>query len=85
MDSQIPSKAMAEMGSNINLQDRNNEIQIDLENTYNKENGIILSIELEERKLALLECQVKLKKEKTEAEAIELQNQQLKISLGLTL
>ena len=33
MDSQIPSKAMAEMGSNINLQDRNNEIKIDLENT----------------------------------------------------
>ena len=40
------------------------------ENTSNKANEIILSIELEERKLALLECQVKLRKEKAEAEAI---------------
>ena len=56
-----------------------------MENTSNKENEIILSIELEERKLALLERQVKFRKEKAEAEAIKLQNQQLKISLGLTL
>ena len=53
--------------------------------TSNKENEIILSIELEERKLALFERQVKLRKEKAEAEAIELQNQQLKISLVLTI
>ena len=45
----------------------------------------MLNIELEERKLALLERQVKLRKEVAEAEAIELQNQQLKISMGLTL
>ena len=45
----------------------------------------ILSIELEERKLALLERQVKLRKETAETEALELQNRQLKISLGLIL
>ena len=41
------------------------------------------NLELEERKLALLERQVKLRKEAAEAEAIELKNQQLKMSLGL--
>lgn len=43
------------------------------------------SIELEERKLTLLERQIKLRKETAEAEAIELKIQQLKMSLGLTL
>jgi hypothetical protein len=47
-------------------------------NSINKENEVMLNIELEERKLALLERQVKLRKEVAEAEAIELQNQQLK-------
>ncbi|CAG8683162.1 17057_t:CDS:1, partial [Gigaspora rosea] len=43
----------------------------------------ISNIELEERRIALLERKVKLKKELAEAEAIELQNRQLKINLGL--
>ena len=42
----------------------------------------MLNIELEERKLALLERQVKLRKEVTEAEVIELQNRQLEINMG---
>ncbi|CAG8713445.1 24495_t:CDS:1, partial [Cetraspora pellucida] len=53
--------------------------------TSNKENDPLLSIELEERKLALLEHQIKANKEAAEAEAIELQNRQLKISLGLDI
>ncbi|CAG8823991.1 46260_t:CDS:2, partial [Gigaspora margarita] len=39
----------------------------------------ISNIELEERKIALLERQTKLRKEIAKAKAIELQNQQLKI------
>ena len=54
-------------------------------NPIDKENEFILSIELEERKLALLERQVKLRKEVAETEALELQNRQLKISLSLIL
>ena len=46
---------------------------------------LTLSIELEERKLALLECQAKLRKEAAETEALELQNRQLKIILELIL
>lgn len=38
---------------------------------------------LEERELALLGCQVKLRKETAMAEAIELQNRQLKMNLDL--
>ena len=66
-----------------------NEVQVEnLEssstNPTNKGNESLLSIELEERKLALLERQIKLRKETAEAEAMELKNQQLKMSLGLT-
>ena len=80
----ITSEVMAEMTSNIN----NEVIQIEnLESSTtsptNEGDESLLSIELEERKLALLERQVKLRKEKAEAEAIELKNQQLKISMGL--
>ncbi|CAG8835577.1 40905_t:CDS:2, partial [Gigaspora margarita] len=65
-------------------QDIKNEVQAEssgnmLTNKINKES--ISNIELEERKMALLERQAKLRKELAEAEAIELQNQQLKISL----
>jgi len=63
---------MVEMVSN-----RNNEVRVE-----NLESSSA-NIELEERKLALLERQVKLRKEAAEAEAIELKNQQLKMSLGL--
>ncbi|CAG8749852.1 2687_t:CDS:1, partial [Cetraspora pellucida] len=49
----------------------------------NNKNDLILDIELEERKIALLKCQTRVRKETAEAEAIELQNQQLKASLGL--
>jgi hypothetical protein len=82
---------LAETGFNIiNLEDTNKEIWVEnlgrsFMNSINKENEVMLNIELEERKLALLEHQVKLRKEVAEAEAIELQNQQLKISMGLTL
>ncbi|CAG8743400.1 15566_t:CDS:10 [Cetraspora pellucida] len=41
------------------------------------------SIELQKRKMALLERQLKLRKETAEVEALKLQNQQLKINLGL--
>ena len=54
-------------------------------NLIDKENDFILSIELEEGKLALLERQVKFRKEAAETEALELQNRQLKISLGLLI
>lgn len=68
------------------MHDENEIWVVDLErpftNSINKENE---SIELEERKMALLERQVKLRKEMAEAEAIELKNKQLKMSLGLTL
>ncbi|CAB4432803.1 unnamed protein product [Rhizophagus irregularis] len=82
-DNQNTSEMMAEMISN-----RNNEVQVEnLEsssiNPINKGNESVLSIELEERKLALLERQVKLRKETAEAEAIELKNQQLKMSMSL--
>ena len=63
---------MVEMVSN-----RNNEVRVE-----NLESSSA-NIELEERKLALLERQVKLRKEAAEAEVIELKNQQLKMSLGL--
>jgi len=52
-------------------------------NPTDKGNDSLLSIELEERKIALLERQAKLRKETAEAEAIELKNMQLKKSLGL--
>ena len=58
---------MVEMVSN-----RNNEVRVE-----NLE-SLSTNLELEERKLALLERQVKLRKEAAEAEAIELKNQQLK-------
>ncbi|GES75009.1 hypothetical protein RCL_jg13074.t1 [Rhizophagus clarus] len=41
----------------------------------------LLNIELEEKKLVLFERQVKLRKEVAKAETIELQNQQLKLSM----
>lgn len=63
---------MVEMVSN-----RNDEVRVE-----NLESSSA-NLELEERKLALLERQVKLRKEAAEAEAIELKNQQLKMSLGL--
>ena len=80
------------MVPNTNLQDRNNEIRIeDLDslsmnsiNKAEKENEIILDIELEERKLAIYEHQVKLRREKAEVEAMELRNRQLRMSLDLT-
>ncbi|CAG8841079.1 27648_t:CDS:1, partial [Racocetra persica] len=61
-----------------------NEIQAEssgntLLNEINKDS--ISNIELEERKIALLERQAKLRRELAETEAIELQNRQLKISL----
>ncbi|CAB4435211.1 unnamed protein product [Rhizophagus irregularis] len=82
---------LAETVSNTtNLEDINNEIRVEnlgrsSTSSINKENEVMLNIELEERKLALLERQAKLRKEVAEAEAIELQNRQLKISMGLTL
>jgi hypothetical protein len=81
------------MSPNTNLQDKNNEIWIgdDLDglsmNPINKagnENETILNIELEERKLAIYERQVKLRREKAEVEAMELRNRQLRMSLDLT-
>jgi len=73
------------MVSDNNLQNRDNEISIKnlASSSTNPINESILNIELEERKLALLERQVKLRKEAAEAEAIELKNKQLKINLGL--
>ncbi|GES74451.1 hypothetical protein GLOIN_2v1771782 [Rhizophagus clarus] len=71
---------LAEIGSNTtSLEDINNEIRVEnlgriYINSINKENEVMLNIELEERKLALLERQVKLRKEVAEAETIELQN-----------
>ena len=67
---------------------QDNEVQVEnLEssstNPTDKGNDSLLSIELEERKIALLERQAKLRKETAEAEAIELKNMQLKKSLGL--
>ena len=72
--------------------DKNNEIRIeDLDilsmnpiNKAEKETEIILNIELEERKLAIYERQVKLRREKAEVEAMELRNRQLRMSLDLT-
>ncbi|GES83949.1 hypothetical protein GLOIN_2v1771782 [Rhizophagus clarus] len=71
---------LAETGSNTtSLEDINNEIRVEnlgriSINTINNENEVMLNIELEERKLALLERQVKFRKEMVEAETIELQN-----------
>ncbi|CAB4430480.1 unnamed protein product [Rhizophagus irregularis] len=85
------TKNSSETVSNTtNLEDMNNEIRVEnlgrsSTSSINKENEVMLNIELEERKLALLERQAKLRKEVAEAEAIELQNRQLKISMGLTL
>ena len=59
------------MGSSIN-------------NSINRGNESISSIKLEERKVALLERQVKLRKEMAEAEEMELKNRQLKMNLGLS-
>ena len=42
------------------------------------------SIELEERKMALLERRVKLRKEMAEVEEMELKNRQLKMNLNLS-
>ena len=50
-------------------------------NKAEKENEFILDIELEERKLAIYEHQVKLRREKAEVEAMELRNRQLRMSL----
>ncbi|CAG8591857.1 1466_t:CDS:2, partial [Scutellospora calospora] len=47
----------------------------------NSKNNSFLDIKLEERKIALLERQTRVRKEAAEVEAIELQNQQLKASL----
>ncbi|CAG8850467.1 24969_t:CDS:1, partial [Gigaspora margarita] len=47
----------------------------------NNKNDLFLDIELEEKKIALLEHQTKVRKEVAKAEAIELQNKQLKASL----
>ena len=82
---QDTSKVMAEI-SNTNLQDRDNGVENSFTNPINKaekENEFVLGIEQEERKLALLERQIKLRREAAEVEAMELQNRKLKISLGL--
>ncbi|CAG8764125.1 6379_t:CDS:2, partial [Cetraspora pellucida] len=47
----------------------------------NNKNDLLLDIELEERKIALKERQIKIRKETAKAQAIELQNRQLKASL----
>ena len=83
---QDTSKVMAEIVSNTNLQDRDNGVENSFTNPINKaekENEFVLGIEQEERKLALLERQIKLRREAAEVEAMELQNRKLKISLGL--
>ncbi|CAG8684489.1 20455_t:CDS:1, partial [Gigaspora rosea] len=70
-----------EIESDNDSQDIKNEFQLKSSriislNEIDKES--ILNIELEERRIALLERKVKLKKKLAEAEAIELQNRQLK-------
>ncbi|CAG8835608.1 35697_t:CDS:2, partial [Gigaspora margarita] len=47
----------------------------------NNKNDLLLDIELEGQKFALKECQIKMRKEAVEAEAIELQTRQFKASL----
>ncbi|CAG8475742.1 7204_t:CDS:10 [Scutellospora calospora] len=88
-NSQMEYEVMAELETIVNVINSDNEIgeenKIIPQTTGNKENDPLLSIELEERKIALLECQVKARKEAAEAEAIELQNRQLRISLGLDI
>ncbi|CAG8800195.1 19289_t:CDS:2 [Gigaspora margarita] len=69
-NSSANNKIVAEINFINNSHDKSNEIQIE-------------NIELEERKMALLERQMKLRKEVAEVEAIELQNRQLKMNLGL--
>jgi hypothetical protein len=77
-NSQITNNILAETVSNTtNLEDINNEIRVEnlgrsSTSSINKENEVMLNIELEERKLVLLERQAKLRKEVAEAEAIEL-------------
>ena len=77
-NSQITNNILAETVSNTtNLEDINNEIRVEnlgrpSTSSINKENEVMLNIELEERKLVLLEHQAKLRKEVAEAEAIEL-------------
>jgi len=78
---QVASEVMVGMVSN-KVQVEN--LESSSTNPTNRGNESLLSIELEERKLALLERQIKLRKETAEAEAMELKNQQLKMSLGLT-
>ncbi|CAG8769126.1 19868_t:CDS:2, partial [Cetraspora pellucida] len=79
-NSQMKYEVMAELETIVNVINSDSDNEISKENkvitqtTGNKENDPLLSIELEERKIALLECQVKARKEAAEAEAIELQN-----------
>ncbi|CAG8784898.1 24260_t:CDS:1, partial [Dentiscutata erythropus] len=79
--------------TNINEIESDNDLQ-DIKNKFQvKSSGIISlneidkesisNIELEEKRIALLERKVKLKKELAKANAIELQNRQLKKNLGL--
>ncbi|CAG8540149.1 9869_t:CDS:1, partial [Dentiscutata heterogama] len=74
--------------SDNDLHDQKYKIQVEnsktiLTNEINQES--VSYIELEKRKIALLEYQAKLRKELAKAETIKLQNQQLKINLGLPL
>ncbi|CAG8584127.1 43618_t:CDS:2 [Gigaspora margarita] len=63
-----------------------NETVVEIESDTNENNEIQMdNIELVERKMALLERKMKHRKEAAEVEAIELQNQHLKINLGLGL
>ncbi|CAG8512717.1 8269_t:CDS:2, partial [Cetraspora pellucida] len=90
-NSQMKYEVMTELETIVNVINSDSDNEIDEENkviaqtTGNKKNDSLLSIELEERKIALLEHQVKARKEAAEAEAIELQNRQLKINLGLDI
>ncbi|CAG8464314.1 3941_t:CDS:2, partial [Scutellospora calospora] len=65
----------------IEPKDNNKGISI-LQNNHS--NDLLLDIELEEKKIALLEYQTRNRKEAAEAKAIELQNQKLKASLKNT-
>ncbi|CAG8571189.1 7384_t:CDS:2, partial [Cetraspora pellucida] len=61
------------------------EIKSDMDETSEiRIDDMSTSIELQERKMTLLEHQLKLRKEMAEVEALELQNQQLKINLETT-
>ncbi|CAG8604587.1 14935_t:CDS:1, partial [Dentiscutata heterogama] len=64
------------------------DIVIKIESDTDKDNKIPINnistdIKLEEHKIALLECKIKLRKEAAEVEAIKLQNQQLKRNMSL--